>query len=88
MARKFGQVFKVKVFSCSQMKNYLFLSIIWGHSQAAFTLRGGIHKNGRKWASLGLIIEDHKDGQKGSKSAYNLLDRPKPKIFFCFCHAK
>ena len=59
-----------------------------GHSQAAFTLRGGIHKNAPKWASLGLIIEDHKDGQKGSKSAYNLLDKWKPKIFYCFCHAK
>ena len=30
------------------------------------------HKNGQKWAPIGLIIEDHKSGQKGSKSAYYL----------------
>ena len=31
------------------------------------------HKNGQKWAPIGLIIEDPKSGQKGSNSAYNLL---------------
>ena len=30
------------------------------------------HKNGQKWALIGLIIDDHKTSQKGSKSAYNL----------------
>ena len=30
------------------------------------------HKNDQKWAPIGLIIEDHKNGKKGSKSAYNL----------------
>ena len=30
------------------------------------------HKNSQKWAPIELIIEDNKNGQKGSKSARNL----------------